>query len=75
MSKMSSFFRTDWSMNNYIMLESVNYFGTSEYFSGRKKKTPYKQNFNGKANWLGVVNFCCVQMSLVKSMWFIFSDD
>ena len=25
--------------------------------------------------WLGVVNFHCMQMSLVMSMWFIFGDD
>ena len=39
----------------------------SEYFS---------ENFDGEAiNWSGVVNFHCVQTSLVMSMQFIFSDD
>ena len=33
------------------------------------------QNFNGKANWSGVVNFHCIQINLVMSMWFIFGDD
>ena len=27
---------------------------------------------DGKANWSSVVNFHCMQMSLVMSMWFIF---
>ena len=33
------------------------------------------QNFEGEANWSGVVNFHCMQISLVTSMWFIFGDD
>ena len=50
-----------------LLLESVDYFGESEYF---------RENFNGEAiNWSGVVHFHCVQMSLVMSMQFIFSDD
>ena len=50
-----------------LLLESVDYFGTSEYF---------KENFDGEAiDWSGVVNFHCVKMSLVMSMRFIFGDD
>ena len=33
------------------------------------------QNFDGEANWSGVVNFHCMQMSLVIRMLFIFGDD
>ena len=50
-----------------LLLESVDYFGESEYFS---------EGFDGEAiNWSGVVNFHCVQMGLVISMQFIFSND
>ena len=30
---------------------------------------------DSEANWSGVVNFHCMQMTLVLSVWFIFSDD
>ena len=30
---------------------------------------------DGEANWLGFVNFHCMQMSLVLSVRFIFGDD
>ena len=44
-----------------LSLESVDYFGTSDYFSGRKKKNNLnEQNFGGKANWSGFVNFYCM---------------
>ena len=36
-----------------------------------KKENLYDQNFDGEANWWGVVNFPCMQMSLVMSLWFI----
>ena len=36
-----------------------------------KKKNLNEQNFNGDANWPGVVNFRCMQMSFVMTMWFI----
>ena len=60
-----------------LSLESVDYFGTSEQFSGRQKKKEnlYYQNFDGEANWSGVVNFHCIQMSLVMSMRFFVGDD
>ena len=59
-----------------LSLESVDYFGTSDYFSGRKKeKNLNVQNFGGEANWSGVVNCYCMQISLVASIWFIFGDD
>ena len=50
-----------------LSFESVDYFGTSEHF---KKKTK-RRIFDGEANWSGVVNFHCTQMSLVMSMRFI----
>ena len=43
-----------------------------------KKNNLMEQNFDGEANWSGVVNFHsvhCVQMSLVMSMRFIFGHD
>ena len=40
-----------------------------------KKENLNKQNFNGEAHWPGVVNFHCMQMSLVMSMQIIFGDD
>ena len=51
-----------------LSLESVDYFGTSEYL---------RENFDGirAIIWLGVVHFNCMQMSLVMSVQFIFSDD
>ena len=46
-----------------------------EHFSGQKKKK--EQSSLAKANWSGVVNFSCIQMSLVMSMLFTlyFSND
>ena len=55
-------------------VESVDYFGTSEYFSGRKINLN-EHNFDGEANWSGVVDFHCMQMSLVISLLSIFGDD
>ena len=43
-----------------------------------KKNNLNEQNFDGEANWSGVVNFHsvhCLQMSLVMSMRFIFGHD
>ena len=40
-----------------------------------KRKNLYEQNFDGEANWSGVVNFYCMQMSLMISRRFIFADD
>ena len=57
-----------------LLLESIDYFGTSDNFSGRKKNNLAEQNFDGEANWLAVVNFHGMQMSLVMSMRFIFRD-
>ena len=37
-----------------------------------KKK---EESWLAKANWMGVVNFYCMQMSLVMSMQFIFADE
>ena len=52
--------------------ERVEYFGTSDYFSGGKKgKTLMSKSSMFRS---GVVNCCCVQMSLVMSMRFIFGD-
>ena len=59
-----------------LSLQNVDYLGTSDYFSSRKKKNNLnEQNFDGGANWSGVVNFHCMQMSLVMSMRFIFGDN
>ena len=71
----TSFFRTGWSTNSIAF--SVDYLETSEYFSGREKKESLlsEQNFDGEANWSGVVSFSCIQMSLVMSMRFIFGAD
>ena len=49
----------------------INYFVTSEHFSGRKER----RLFDGEANWLGVVNFHCIQMSIVLSMRLILICD
>ena len=43
-----------------------------------KKNNLNEQNFDGEANWSGVVNFHsvhCLQVSLVMSMRFIFGHD
>ena len=49
-----------------LSLESVNYFGTSEHYSGRKKKKIFLKL--AKPGWSGVVNFHCMQMGLVMSI-------
>ena len=52
-----------------LSFESIDYFGTSEYFGGREK------NFDGEANWSGVVNFHCMKMSLVmRRRWLKWRD-
>ena len=75
MRKMSSFSGTVGS--RFLSLESVDYFGTSDYFNlvVEKRENLKEQNFDGEANWSGVVNFHCIQMSLVMSMRFIFGAD
>ena len=66
-TELSSFAGTGRSTNSIGLLESIDNFGTSEYFS---------ENFDGEAiNWLGVENFHIMKMSLVMSMQFIFGDD
>ena len=40
-----------------------------------KEKNLKEQNFHGETNWSGVVNFYCMQMSLVMSMRFIFGNE
>ena len=40
-----------------------------------KKNKVNEQNFGGEANSSDVVNFHCMQMSLVMSMRFVFNDD
>ena len=49
-----------------LSLESVDYLGTSEYFSGREKEESLRANLR----WWGVGNFHCMQMSLVMVMRF-----
>ena len=79
-----------------LSLESVDYFGTSEYFFSGRRKNVYgdKRGWRGKQQQanrhiniyltllnpdsltLGrVVNFHCLQMKLVMSIWFIFGDN
>ena len=53
----------------FITLEQVN--GSVV----EKKENLNKQNFDGEAHLSGVVNFHCMQMSLVMSMQIIFGDD
>ena len=48
-----------------LLLERVDYFGTREYFSGRKKESQLA-NFDGEANWSSVSNFCSMQTYLVS---------
>ena len=50
-----------------LSLESVDYFGTSEYFSCREKE----ESLWAKLRCWGVGNFHCMQMSLVMVMRFI----
>ena len=38
------------------------------YFSGRKQEQSFEQNLDGETNWSGIVNFHCMQKSLVMSM-------
>ena len=40
-----------------------------------KKKNLNEQNFDGEANWSGVVTFHCMQMSPLISKRFTFGDD
>ena len=68
MLKMSSF--SEQVGLQILLLESFDYFGTREYFSGKKRTI-----LMSKTLWLGVVNFHRMQMSLVMSMQFIFGDD
>ena len=50
-----------------LSLESVDYFRTSEHFSGRKKRRILISKTLmvrlGEANWSGVVNFHCINES------------
>ena len=41
------------------------------YFSGRKQEQSFEQNFDGETSWSSIVNFHCMQKSLVMSMRFI----
>ena len=67
---------SSWVGPRILSLESVDYFGTSDYDSGRKKEQSLnEQNFDDEANWSGVVNFHCMQRSLEMSMRFIFGND
>ena len=40
-----------------------------------KKKNINEPNVDDEANWLGVMNFHCMQISLVMSVQFSFGDD
>ena len=56
-------------MKTFITLEQVI---TSV---AEKRNNLNEQNFDDEANWSGVVNFHCMQISLVMSIRFIFGDD
>ena len=64
-----------------LWLERVDFFGTSEYleqWSRKRRMLMAKSLINSadsEVNWSGVVNFHCMQMTLVLSVWFIFRDD
>ena len=61
-----------------LWLESIDYFGTSEHFRAPPPPPKKKRILISKRqdiNWSGVVNFHCIQTSLVMSMRFIFEDD
>ena len=50
------------SFQNGSVHENVDYFGKIEYLGG---------NFDGEAtDWLGVLNFHCMKLSLVFSVYF-----
>ena len=55
-------------MKSSITLEQVN-------TSVVEKIDLNEHNFDGEANWSGVVDFHCMQMSLVISLLSIFGDD
>ena len=68
----------NWLVPRILSLESIVYFGTSEYsvLQWSKKRRIFAellQNLDGEADWSGVVNVCCnsMQMSLVMSMLFL----
>ena len=57
-----------------LSLESVYYFGTIDYVTSvveNKNNLLSKTDFDGETNWSGIVNFHCMQKSLVMSMRFI----
>ena len=56
-----------------LSLESLDYFGASEHYTEWSKKN--KNLKLAKLRWSGVVNFHCMQISLVMSIRFIFGDD
>ena len=55
-------------LNALITLEQVNTLVV-------EKKNLNEQNFDSAAYWSSVVNFHCMQMSLVMGVWLIFGDD
>ena len=58
-----------------LLLESLINLEQVVHFSGKKKtKNLKQQNFDGEDNWSGVLDFHCMQMSLVMSMRFILGD-
>ena len=52
-----------------LSLESFDYFGTREYFSGQKKKRRRILILLAKLRWWGKVNFHCMLMIL----WWVYS--
>ena len=62
-------------MKTLITLEQVIKNKTQVIASVVEKRTILISNLVGEANWSGVVNFHCMQISLVVSIRFIFGDD
>ena len=63
----------EWVGPRVLSLESIDYFGTSDYFSGRKEKITLMRKSSMFRS--SVVNCRCMQMSLVMSVRFIFGND
>ena len=60
-----------------LLLESVDYFGTSEHYwvVRKKKKKEEEESYVAKLRWSGVVNFHFMQIAPVMRIRFIVGDD
>ena len=71
--KMSTFTGTGWSTNS-ITWKSWLLWNKWLLQWSKKKNNFNVQNFDGQANWSGVWNFHCLQISFVMSTRFIFGN-